>query len=155
MAITEENKQVQDISFPETRKERFRIDGDNNRIVELNTSDMGIVKRIGKIMPKLNKLANVATLMVPEDATEEEGMNMIGDKIAEIDMQMRSLINELFDSEVDVACAPDGTMFDMFNGRFRFELIIERLGKLYGDNFEREIGKVNKRIDKHTNKYTN
>lgn len=155
MAIIDENEQLMDIDLSETKKERFRIDGDNNRIIELNTSDMGIVKRIGNIYPELRKMANVANLMIPEDATEEEGMNMVGDKVSEIDMKMRSLLNELFDSEVDVACAPDGTMFDMFNGRFRFEIIIDRLAKLYGDKFESEVEKVTKRINKHTDKYTN
>ena len=152
MALNTEDK-ILDIDLSETAKQRFRIDGDNDRIVLLNISDMGVVKRLTKIYPKLEKLANEASLEIPEDADDLQAMTLTGDKVEEIDQKMRALLNEIFDSDVDHACAPDGTMFDLFNGRFRFEIIIDRLGKLYGDNFNSELEKAKKHIKKHTGKY--
>ena len=152
MALDTENKII-DIDLSDTGKKRFRIDGDNERIVLLNISDMGIVKRLTKIYPKLEKLANEANIDIPEDADDLQALTLTGNKVDEVDRKMRDLINEIFDSDVDRACAPDGTMFDLFNGKFRFEIIIDRLGKLYGDNFESELQKAKKNIKKHTDKY--
>lgn len=152
MALNTEDK-ILDIDLSETEKQRFRIDGDNDRIVLLNISDMGIVKRLTKIYPKLEKLANEASLEIPEDADDLQALTLTGNKVEEVDRKMRNLLNEIFDSDVDRACAPDGTMFDLFNGRFRFEIIIDRLGKLYGDNFNAELEKAKKHIKKHTGKY--
>ena len=48
----------------------------------------------------------------------------------------------------------DGSMYDLFNGKFRFEHIIEKLSDLYGNNMKDEFKAVNARVKKHTAKYT-
>jgi hypothetical protein len=48
---------------------------------------------------------------------------------------------------------PDGTMFDMFNGMFMYEILIERLLTLYADNIEKETKQTLNRMRKHTDKY--
>ena len=53
---------VVDIELGSLRKQRFRINGDNNRILELNTSDMGIITRLSELYPKLQELADKASL---------------------------------------------------------------------------------------------
>ena len=110
---------IQDIDLSSLRKKRFRIDGDNNRIIELNTSDAGFLVRLNKLYPK-----------------------------------MRSIGDELFDSNVSEVCMPEGTSVDPINGEFRFEAIIRKLGKLYTDNFNAEFTKMKNNVSKHTAKYT-
>lgn len=149
-------KDIIDIELTPTRKKRFRIDGDNDRILEINVADMGIVDRFNKVYPKLVELADKCgtALDFDEDASEESQIEQLGASIKEVDSQMRELMDELFNANVSEACAPEGTMWDMFEGEFRFEHIINTLTPLYEANISDEMDKVSKRIAKHTKKYT-
>lgn len=153
MALTEEK--VVDISLL-TPKQRFRIDGDNNRILELDVSDMSIINRINTIYPKLNKLTQEAAkeLAMSEDETVEEQLDKSSRVLTDIDQKMRRLMDELFDANVSEVCVPFGTMYDLRNGMFTFERIIEVLGGLYEANVKAEVAKLNKRISNKTSKYT-
>lgn len=155
-------KQPVDINLSETQRVRFRIDGDNDRILELNISDMGIVTRLRDGYPKLDKLTQkIASLdnieEIDEDADEPTTMkvvNKMGTAIEEIDKEMRDIMDGIFDANVSEVCAPDGTMYDLFNGKYRYEIILERLLPLYNENMDKEYKAISKRIQKHTDKYT-
>lgn len=146
-----------DIDLSVTRKKRFRIDGDPNKIIELNTSDFSVISRLRDKYPELLELANMRGAEVPEfseDDDEESKITVTGDFIDAIDQRMREGIDYIFASPVSAVCASDGTMYDLFNGKFRFEYIIEKLGALYNENVSREYKKMSKRLHKHTSKYT-
>lgn len=146
---------IQDIDLSVTRKKRFRIDGDNSRILELNTSDMGIIKRLQDTYPKLDKLAaKVAAISKEGDGTDEESAKAVAKAISETDKEMRSLMDMLFNANVSEVCAPDGSMYDPFNGKYRFEHIIEKLSALYESNLAEEYKRVSTRLKLHTDKYT-
>ena len=127
---------VVDIELGSLRKQRFRINGDNNRILELNTSDMGIITRLSELYPKLQELADKASL--------------IG---AEIDAGMRDYIDKLFDANVSEICAPYGTMYDIVDGQFRYDNIIDSITKLYEANIEKETASLKSRLMKKAEKY--
>lgn len=157
MALTEENKNIPaeepiDIDLSVTRKKVFRINGDNNRLIELNTSDMGIFARLDDEYPKLVELALQAQ-NVPSDEDEEAVMQSLS-KLREIDKKLRDGIDYIFDSNVCEVCAPDGTLYDPFDGKFRFEHIIEVLAGLYESNLVNEYKKMAQRVSRHTGKYT-
>lgn len=148
---------IQDIDLSVIRKKRFRIDGDNNKILELNTSDFGILDRLRTAYPKLQKLSDKASTMEfesKEDSDDIEDIAMIADALKDIDNEMRNIIDELFDAEVSKVCASDGTMYDLFNGKYRFEHILETIGGLYETNFNQEVNKLSNNVKKHTSKYT-
>lgn len=134
-----------DIDLSATRKKRFRVDKDNDRILELNTSDMMIISRLKEVYPKLQELA----LNVGGDLELEE----MGDKLVEIDKEMRKYLDYIFDSNVSEVCAPDGSLYDLFDGSYRFEYIVNTLGALYESNLDGEIKKMEARVKKHTDKY--
>lgn len=134
-----------DIDLSATRKKRFRVDKDNDRILELNTSDMMIISRLKEVYPKLQELA----LNVGGDLELEE----MGDKLVEIDKEMRKYLDYIFDSNVSEVCAPDGSLYDLFDGSYRFEHIINTLGALYESNLDGELKKMEARVKKHTDKY--
>lgn len=137
---------VIDIDLSVTKKKRFRIDKDNDRILELNTSDMTILSRLQDMYPKLEELsAKATTLDMDEDGVET---------LKEIDKELREYIDYIFDSNVSEVCAPDGSMYDLFNGKFRFEHILDVLTALYEDNIERESSQMLARMRTHTDKYT-
>lgn len=144
---------VVDIDLSVTRKKRFRIDGDNKRILELNTSDMGIITRLQDLTPKLEALQNKA-VNVDDADSDEDAFNKSADLLKEIDKEMREIMDELFASNVSSVCAPDGSMYDPFNGKFRFEHIIDALMPLYEQNVTEEYKRMSKRVQLHTQKYT-
>lgn len=149
-----QNGEVIDIDLSVTARKRFRIDGDNDRILELNTSDTSIVGRLQETYPKLQELAQKAASMIELDESGEVAdLSSVADVLKETDAQMREYIDYIFDADVSAKCAPDGYMWDPFNGKFRFEHIIETIGNLYGQNYTSEFNRLSSRVKKHTDKY--
>lgn len=145
-----------EIDLSAIRKKRFRIDGDNNRYLELNTSDFGIINRLNDLYPRLERLAQDASVkqLDKQDTDDEQAIQKISKALTKIDMEMRNVLDEIFDSNVSEMCAPSGTMFDPFNGEFRFEHIIDVISKLYTNNLNTEFKKMSAKMKKHTAKYT-
>lgn len=141
-----------DIDLSVTRKKRFRIDGDDNRVIELNTSDMTILNRLDEADRQLRELADKANFELAD--VEDENRDIVKELLA-TDKQMREIIDYLFDAPVSDVCAPDGSMYDPFNGKYRFEHIMEALFVQYENNIAEEIKKMRKNVQKHTSKYTN
>lgn len=151
MALTDKDKTVQDnvidINIDGATRTRFRINGDPTAIIELNISDLGILGRLDTGLTKLEKdMSRIASLNSEED-------NFTG-KLKEIDQQMRETVDYIFDYPVSAVCARYGTMYDLKDGKFRYEAIIDGLTKLYTENINAEYKKLQQRIKKHTDKYT-
>ncbi len=150
---------VQDINLSVLQKKKFRIDGDDNRILELDVSDMNIVVRLRNAYPKLEELTKKISEMDSDDSTEDEdaldeSIKKLGNSVEEIDNATRDLLDYIFDSNVSEICAPSGSMYDMINGEFRYEHILNVLTNLYEQNIDKEYKKMKNRIRKHTDKYT-
>lgn len=153
---------VTDISLDSIRKKRFRIDGDDTRVLELNTSDLNILARLKEAYPKLVELANNAFHNLPEidssgdnyDFMTDEATSEVITKLETADKDMRQLVDYIFNSNVSELCAPDGSMYDPINGKFRFEHIIDTLAALYETDVSGEMNKLANRVKKHTDKYT-
>ena len=136
------------------RKKRIAINGDENRILELNTSDLNITNRLSEAYPKLTELAHqISTLVMPETEDDVADLKAAADAWKAIDDEMRNLMDYIFDSNVSEMCAPSGSMYDPINGKLRFEWLIDILSDLYERELQAEFNKVTKRIEKHTSKY--
>ena len=152
---------IQDIDLGFVEKKRFRIAGDFNRMLEINVNDMNIIVRYKEVIPKLKAFAEEATKKIEGiniSENEEENfdfkeMGKFADFLKDIDKQMRSLIDYLFDTNASEVCAPSGNMFDPVDGEFRYEKIIGTIAKLYKTGFDEEIKKFEKKTSKHTSKY--
>ena len=148
------NDDIIDIEFKELQKKKFRLDRDNNRIIELNTSDLTIIKRLEDAYPRLMEFVTEAQSDISSQETDEDIANAALTQLPIIDGKMRELIDYIFDSKISDKAAPDGSMYDLFNGKFRFEYVIEKLLDLYDTNFTNEYDALRKNISKHTSKYT-
>ena len=154
---------IVDLDLSVTQKKKFRFDRDNSRIVELNVSDMNILARMSETYPKLNALQEKASKMMDgisfEDTDDDEkltqDMQTIAERLRSVDKEMRDLIDFMFDTEVSVKAAPDGSMYDPFQGSPRYEYIITLLMKQYENNLQAEYKQMEKQLNKHTAKYTN
>jgi hypothetical protein len=161
---SEATDDVIDLDLSVTKKKRFRFDKDNNRILELNTSDMNILARISDAYPKLKEQQEKAAKLMEGidikdnddiiDSEIEKDMVTVSDRLKAIDKDMRELIDFMFNANVSEVAAPDGSMYDPYNGSFRFEYIITLLIKQYENNLQAEFSKMSKQMEKHTSKYT-
>ena len=154
--------EIKDIDLGYVERQKFRIGGDYNRILELNVSDMNIYSRFTQAYPKLQEFAKEAQKKVesiPADKVESEDVDLdsldkIGVFLTDIDTEMRKLIDFIFDTNASEVCAPSGNMFDPVEGRFRYDRIIDVLSNLYTTGFNEQIKKFENKVSKHTDKYT-
>lgn len=149
-------EEIQDIKLNFNSRKKFRIDNDSSRILELDTSDLGVLTRLQEYYPKLKELEKeVAELSKDIDSNDETLINKMGKGLAKIDNKMRNYIDSIFDANVSATCAPSGSMYDPINGQLRYEHIISLISGLYEKSLAEETRKFKSRISKHTQKYTN
>ena len=145
-----------DIDLSATARRKFRINGDNRKLVELNPSDLSIITRIDTAEKKLK--ACVESLQELADAPSEtdEDIKALGNKFSKVDDEMRKLVDYIFQSNVSEVCVPkgQGSMYDPFNGKYRYEHIIEALLNFYQGNIQNEYKKMRTTVAKKTSKYT-
>lgn len=162
MATKNVENAIIDVDLSGARKKRFRIDGDDSRILELNTSDLNILPRLRETYPKLVETANTAFSKLPEidnkaedyDFVSDEPTTQLIDALTSADSAMREMVDYIFDSNVCEVCAPSGSMYDPVGGQFRFEQIINALAPLYEQDISSGMKQISQRVKKHTSKYT-
>ena len=119
---------------------------------------MGIIGRISEAYPKLTALQGKASKMMEglhdDDAYLEDDLKLIGARLSEVDNEMRQIIDEIFSADVSAKAAPDGSMYDPFDGTYRFEHIITLLMSQYEKNLQDEYAKIEHQVKSHTDKYT-
>jgi hypothetical protein len=153
MALTDnkenktQNENIVDITLDGMERTKFRINGRNDAIIELNLSDLGVIERLETGLDKLqNEMTGIANL-----SSDDENLS---DSLKQADIRMREAVDYIFDYPVSDVCAKYGTMYDPKDGKFRYEIIIDGLMRLYTDNINAEYRKLENRLKKHTEKYT-
>ena len=147
------------INLDISEKSRYTINGNPDKYIELNPNDVGIIARMGTIIPTLNGLVDkyenlMTTSGDEENATAEESIIKFSKNFIEIDSQMREAINTLFDYDVCSVCISGGSTLDIKNGAFVFSIVINTLIQMYEDTITAEMQKMVDKIKKHTDKYT-
>lgn len=148
------NDDIIDIDLKATARRKFRIDGDNSRLVELDPSDISIVTRIEEADSAFKECINQLQELANAKTETDEELYETGRKFKEIDQQMRQLVDNIFQSNVSEVCAPTGSMYDPIKGKFRYEYIIEALLNFYQGNIQKEFKEMNNRVSRRTSKYT-
>ena len=144
------DKDIIDVKLDFVEKKRFRFEGDYNRMLELNVSDLNVFARLKNGYPKLQTLFQEARQKIEEIPDNGEGqLDALADTLTYIDQEMRSLIDEIFDADVSRVVAPSGNMFDPVGGQYRFEKVLDIVTKLYTNGLNAEFNKVKNRISKH------
>ena len=146
---------LKNIALNVQKKETFVINDDESKTIELLTSDMGIVSRFSESIDAINKLvASLDSLSYDSESEDSEASFVqFGKDFKELDHKMCDIIDYIFDYPVSEVCTYGGTMFDLMDGQFRFETIIDTLFQLYDNTINTESAKLKKRIESHTDKY--
>lgn len=143
-----------ELDLSATRRKRIRINGDNSRIIELNLSDMLLTSRLKEEYDKLGKYIDEVVAVTADDDNSDEALASLADKLKDIDKKMRECVDRIFDYPVCKVCAPEGSMYDPFNGTFRFEHIIKALLGYYNENVTAEYNKIKNKVNRAASKYT-
>lgn len=139
-------------------KTRYTINGNKDKYIELNPGDVGIVARLGDAIPIINglvaKYEALSVEEIPEDEPMDVTMQTFSTNFKQMDSELRSIVNNLFDYDVCAVCAGGGSMFDPLDGEYRFSVIISTLLTMYEDTISKEMEKMVNNMKKHTDKYT-
>ena len=166
MSLTDEMKEMNDsvensgvinLDMHEAARTKIWVNGDNQKVLELNLSDIGVSARFNDVYPKLLALQDDIGSMLeegkPEDADDGQ-MTLLVSQFREVDKKMREYVDYIFDFPVCHVCCDGGSMYDLVGGQYRFEYIIEKISKLYDQRFTFEDKKLRDRMKSHTAKYT-
>lgn len=134
-------------------KTRYTINGNKDKYIELNTGDVGIIARMGEVIPTINGLVDKYENLIGNTDDEQDFM-AFSKAFSDIDKELRDVTNLLFDYDVCSVCASGGSMLDMCNGEYRFTEIITTLISMYQDTISAESKKLMSKMKKHTDKYT-
>lgn len=143
---------IKNIDLAVSKKERFTINNDESRVIELNLSDMNVLTRYSEILPKLNEAVDSYGAIDFNDDSEEAFVTY-GKAFRDLDNSIREAIDFIFDYPVSNVCSYGGSMFDLQDGSFRFEAIIETLFGMYDSKVDEESKKLQKKMKAHTDKY--
>lgn len=146
---------AKNINFGFDNKKRFTIDGDENKVIELDTSDVGIVTRLSDSMEKIKELEKKQEKLMELSAQENDTAALdFTTLFAEVEGDMRGIIDYVFDSPVTDTILGKSSVFSPVNGKYKFEQILDVLLDLYETDIKKETSKINTaHIKKHTAKY--
>ena len=147
-------EEVVDVSVSMSQRRPFRINGDPNKIIRLDVSDMGVGMRLRtayqKLMSMMEKIADLGSSL--DGLTDEEQQNTFN-LLEDFNQQMKEQVDYIFNSPVAEICCDGGTMWDPYGGMFRFEHIIDALCGLYENNLSYEFMKMRSRVNEKVNDY--
>lgn len=152
-----------------TTRQRFTIDNDKSRVIELDTHDLALVNRLSESVKRINalkedwekleKMANIPDdVEISEDDVDDALLKEVADfsdQFAVIEAKMRDIVDYIFDCPgLCQTVVGNASIFSPVNGAYKFEQIIDVLTGLYEDSIEKEAKKINKqKVEAKTSKY--
>ena len=149
---------IQDIRIEGAKRKKFRINGDNNKILELNTNDIGVSYRLTEAYSRLNKLMDKvqdALKDIPDsDDIEDENYITVTGSLKELNDAMCREVDFIFDAPVSKVCLDGMSMYTPSNGMFMYEHIIDAITSLYESDLNNEFTLMRQRVAERTKRYT-
>lgn len=160
-------KKIENINLGISTRQKFTIDGDRDRVIYLDTHDLGLVNRLSESVKQMDELQEEWEKLDALNDVDSENINDVDDdslrksitdfseQFKSIETKMRGIIEYIFDCPglCDTVLG-NSSVFSPVNGNYKFEQIIDVLSGLYEDSIEREAKKINKRtVEKKTSKY--
>ena len=153
---TVENNEIANIDLSITQKQRFSIDGDKNRVLEINIQDMNMPSRFYEVQEEMEQITKEWAEKVESwsDDADDETNKQIAKEIKELDTLLRQKLDYVFDANMSEVTAPYGSMFDFIHGKFRYAYILDVIASLYEETIKKETQLMLQNMEKHTSKYS-
>lgn len=151
---TKKKTNVTDIQLNISKKEQFRINGDDSKIIELDISDLGVLNRLRESYPRLQDLGIKGFEAESDEDLDNKTLGEFMDALNNVNAEMCSILNYIFDSDIAKTCSFGKPLYNMVAGKFIFEIIMDTLFGLYSDSIKAEFGEMSARMKSHTSKYT-
>lgn len=165
---------MQNINLNIDTRKKFTVDGNPNKVIELDVTDVGIISRYKESIPMIDELsdnyerigkltAELQDIRENTDISEDEAAKRNSEKldelsaeVSELERKMRDIIDFIFDSKICDIILENTSVFSPVNGKnYKYEVILEVLANLYSKSISSDIQKINKaNVRKHAAKYT-
>lgn len=142
------------INLTGASRKKYTIDGDENRVLEINTTDLGVISRLTEVEADIEKvIEEFSNDQSKFDFENLDDLKLASQKLKEVDVFIREKLDYLFDTNFSEVCAPHGTMLDPIDGSLRFTYLIEVMADVYTDSLSEALKKRADTMQKHTKKY--
>lgn len=160
--------EMRNINLDIDTRQKFSINGDPNKVIELDTRDINIVNRYKESIDKmksmqddyarLNTISKEMSEISDGENAEEETLKKVTeftDKMKELERAMRDVIDYIFDTKMSDTICGNSSIFSPVNGKsVKFEQILDTFAGLYEKDIKSDMVKINKeKIKKRTTKY--
>lgn len=147
---------MHNLNFDEGYKE-FTINGDKNRVIRFNPSDIAFVERFNESVKNITKYQDkLKEIELNPDGTAQEGAENYK-HTAELVADSRKFINEqidyIFGSDVSEKVFGVQSPLSSVGGKFLFERFLECVTPLMGNAMKEETKAQKKHLDKYTKVY--
>lgn len=121
---------------------RLAINGDENRIITINPTDIAVIKRYNEVIPQLDELSEKYK-EIPQEKTVEA--------ISELDKKAREFIDYIIGSSVSETVFGNSNCLSFAGGQTIFENFLTAYMDYMTPAIKSEYDKSKKRIRKYTN----
>lgn len=133
------------LKFDDGYKE-YSINGDESRVIRINTTDFAIFDRIKKAMKQIDKIAKEYENVTPKNDDEANDLFVSADK------KVREQINYIFDSDVSTVAFGNTNCFSIVfsNKQPLFYNFLNAIIPTIRSDIEKVMSKSNKNVAKYT-----
>ncbi len=121
----------------------YSINGDESRILRINTSDMNIITRMNKAEKELQKIADKCNSATADNAIET---------LSYLDNEVRKQINYVFDGDVSDIIFGNTNCISIAGGKPIFENFLEAVLPIIKEDISTEQKKIERKVSKYTSK---
>jgi hypothetical protein len=131
---------LKSINFNQNIKS-YAINGDENNVVRINTSDYGIFTRAKEKENEMSALATKAS-----KAEEEDNLTVL----KKVEQEVRDLLNYIFNADVCTPAFGNANCLSPCDGEFLFISFFDALMKILEEEMLEETQKFNDHVSKYT-----
>lgn len=131
---------MENLQFDDGLK-RLAINGDENRIITINPTDIAVIKRYNEVIPQLDELSEKYK-EIPQEKTVEA--------ISELDKKAREFIDYIIGSSVSETVFGTANCLSYAGGQTIFENFLTAYMNYMTPAIKSEYEKSKKRIEKYT-----
>lgn len=141
---------MQKLSFDEGYKE-FSINGDVNRVIRFNPSDLAIIKRLEEAKNKISEsMAIKDDIELDNEGKPVDSLENYSKVISHIDNVIKEQINYIFDSDVANVVFGNQSPLANIKGKPLYERFMESVMPEIKKAVEEEAKESRKRVAKYT-----